>query len=154
MRHILGMAKSNLDLVGAKSQKLELDVQRLIYAVQHLSSRRDAARRYMVVLSEAVRNRVQTWLEKYEATDCVTCLCPPTTRSESLALAKEKRANLRGMIAGSTKRPIGGRSAAHVGRKLGESALHRQIVEREPGVVQKFRRYPLGVHWDYYGTVE
>ena len=34
MKHILGMAKSNLNLRGAKAQKLELDYLRLIYAVK------------------------------------------------------------------------------------------------------------------------
>jgi hypothetical protein len=40
MTTILGMAKSGLDLRGAKSNKLELDVLRLIVAVRTIQARK------------------------------------------------------------------------------------------------------------------
>jgi len=44
MKHILGMAKSFLDLKGVKSQKLELYYLRLVYAVKDLRKGRDDQR--------------------------------------------------------------------------------------------------------------
>ena len=40
MKHVLGMAKSHLNLNGAKREKLELDYLRLAYAVKDLESAR------------------------------------------------------------------------------------------------------------------
>ena len=51
MKHVLGMVKSQLDLRGAKSQKLELDYLRLIYAVKKIRKQKDNAMGYLAALT-------------------------------------------------------------------------------------------------------
>ena len=51
MKHVLRMVKSQLDLRGAKSQKLELAYLRLVYAVKEIKKQGDNALGYLVVLA-------------------------------------------------------------------------------------------------------
>jgi hypothetical protein len=65
MKHVLGMAKSFLNLEGARSQKLELDYLRLIYAVKEIRKRGDSALGYLVVLTPQIGIRLKQWENKY-----------------------------------------------------------------------------------------
>ena len=56
MKHILGMAKSHLDLRGAKAPKLELDYLHLIYAVKEIREKGESAQGYLVVMTEEIFN--------------------------------------------------------------------------------------------------
>ena len=67
MKHVLGMAKSALDLRGAKGPKLELDYLRLLYAVKELRKRGDNAQGYLIVLTEPIHERTRQWENKYLA---------------------------------------------------------------------------------------
>jgi hypothetical protein len=156
MRHVLGMAKSSLDLKGAKAQKLELDFLRLAYAVQQLRQRGDPAQGYLLVLGSEIAARVSAWAAKYGTGDAVSCIVHRLPRSSRARLTKEKGRNKAGMVAGTLGRNAADRSSAAVGRGIGEAALREAIVAAERGVREAGpeRSVPLGVHWDFYGLVE
>jgi hypothetical protein len=155
MRHVFGMAKSNLDFSGAKAQRAELDVLRLIYAVQHYRERGDEAQGYILVLEQVLTERIQKWLAKYQAEDTVICLCHAPNATEMGDLIAEKRANVEGMIAGVRGDIARGLSDARIGRLTAETALERMIEERERGVIRARTSavQPLAIRWDYYGTI-
>ena len=64
---IIGMAKSSLDLNSAgPNRNLELDVLRVIYTLNKLSSSFDV-RGYILVFSDEIKNRIENvWFEKYD----------------------------------------------------------------------------------------
>lgn len=153
MKHILGMAKRNLDLDGAKGPKLELDYLRLVYAVNELRRRGEDAKGYLLVMTENIANRVATWQEKYQATDAVMVKVAPLTGEQRSALKAEVQANTAGMIAGTLGEDVAGKSNATVGGNFGEELLKQVIEVNEPGVLRNMneREYPFKIRWDYYG---
>jgi hypothetical protein len=157
MKHIFGMAKSSLDLRGAKSRNLELDFLRLVYVVEHYRRRGEEAQGYLAVLSEVAAQRVNVWVRKYETRSLVTCIpCSLALAvGEKDVLQSEKAANLAGMIAGTQRETVAGRSDATVGRQIGERFLRKAILEAEPGVreITHSPIMPFGVRWDFYGTL-
>ena len=155
MKHILGMAKSHLDLKGAKAPKLELDYLRLIYAVREMRKQGDSAQGYLVVMTEEILNRVRQWEYKYQGKECVEVLSVSLPSRVRRTLENEKPRNLAGMVAGSTGGKAGGRSNADTGRNTGEAALTEIILRLEPSVqrVRDENRFPLGIRWDFYGVV-
>ena len=112
MKHVLGMAKSQLDLRGAKSQKLELDYLRLIYAVKEIRKQRDHAIGYLAVLTPGILDRVKQWETKYQAEGFVKVMYIPLPSSDRNRLEKEKTSNIAGMVAGATGGEVGERSSA------------------------------------------
>jgi hypothetical protein len=155
MKHIFGMAKSSLDLRGAKAQKLELDFLRLAYAVDHYRRCGEEAQGYLLVLGPELQTRVAAWTRKYGAADSVRCICHSVTTAEHAALALEKTANVAGMIAGARGEGAGSQSDANVGHELGEAALQKVIRAAEPDVEERTvaRDLPFGIRWDFYGLV-
>ena len=155
MKHIFGMVKSSLDLRGAKSRNLELDFLRLVYAVEHHRRLDEQAQGYLAVLGEAAAQRVDVWARKYDAEALVTCVRCSLTLSEEDVLQREKVANIAGMIAGTQRETVAGRSDATAGRQIGERLLRDAILSAEPGVreVMDSRSMPFAVRWDFYGTL-
>lgn len=156
MKHILGMAKSHLDLRGAKGPKLELDLLRLVYAVKELRSQGQEAQGYLLVLTEDIEVRAKKWLDKYQAGDTVDILRKDLLAEDLKALEAEKERNIAGMVAGSTGELVGDRSSAGRGKYLGEEALRKQIMSLVPGVkeITKEREFPFGIRWDFYGVLD
>src|SRR5690348_3202780 len=97
-RHIFGMAKSSLDLRGAKGRNLELDFLRLVYAVQHYRRLGDEAQGYLAACSKEAESRITAWAKKYDAEAVVTCI--PAWHDVGLlkCLHHEKSKNVEGMI--------------------------------------------------------
>lgn len=155
VKHIFGMAKSSLDLNGAKAQKLELDFLRLAYAVDHYRRCGEEAQGYLLVLGPALQARVVAWTRKYGASDAVRCVCHSVSSSELDALGVEKAANIAGMIAGTRGEDARSQSAATFGHSLGEQALQSAIRAAEPGVEDRTNgpALPFGIRWDFYGVV-
>ena len=155
MKHILGMAKSHLDLRGAKGPKLELDYLRLVYAVREMRKQGHSAQGYLVVMTDEILNRVRQWEYKYRGKECVEVLSVPLPSRARRTLENEKARNLAGMVAGSTGGKAGVRSNADTGRNTGETALTEIILRLEPSVqrVRDENRFPLGIRWDFYGVV-
>lgn len=155
MKHILGMAKSNLDLRGAKAPKLELDVLPLIVAVRTLRETKQDADGYIVVLHAKVDRRVALWLDKYQANDCVQCYHAELSQFERIELRNEKTRNAAAIrLVERTQSRQDGADASR-GRDLGERELLKLILAKEPSVRETARteKRPLSVNWDFYGTV-
>ncbi len=153
MKHILGMAKSHLDLRGAKGPKLELDFLRLVYAVKELRSKQEKAVGYLLVMNQNIANRAESWKEKYEAGDTLIISIAKLTPDEKERLQAEKKSNVAGMIAGSLGKDVGSQSDAVTGMQLGERELIREIWTREGEVVKITDEgaFPFGIRWDFYG---
>jgi len=153
VKHVLGMAKSHLDLKGAKGPKLELDFLRLVYTVKELRARGDQAKGYLTVMEKGIATRVDSWIEKYQAGDTVVVEVAGLSADEREALKAEKKRNVAGMIAGSLGSTVGNQSNAELGKRAGEDALRRLVISREPGVqeIKDEGVFPLGIRWDFYG---
>jgi len=149
-KHILGMAKSSLNLKGGKGPKLELDFLRLVYAVQHLRARGDYAKGYLLVMTEDIRKRAKSWIGKYEAGDTIVIdIPPPLPPDKQEALEAEKKRNAGAINPGSP-----GDAVAVLGKQLGEDALRKLIELYEPEVreVKNESAFP-DIRWDFYGQV-
>jgi hypothetical protein len=148
------MAKSSLCLKGAKASKLELDFFKLAFAVAKLRASNEQAVGYLQVLSTAARDRAVVWTTKYETGDAVVILYAAPNDAELVALADEKARNAAGLLA-TPDGERAGLSLASLGRKLGESALAREVLSRHPTVarVEDKSRFPQRIDWDFYGLV-
>jgi hypothetical protein len=153
--HILGMAKSSLDLKGAKAPKLELDFFKLAFAVAALRGSGEQAVGYLLVLAIAARDRALGWSEKYATDDAVVVLYRAPAEADLASLAVEKTRNAHGILstrnAEHADRTL---SLAPFGAKLGESVLAREILTRHPSVIRITdpQRFPQRIDWDFYGT--
>lgn len=156
MKHVLGMAKSSLNLKGARSPKLELDYLRLVYAVKEIRKQGDTAQGYLVVLTPQIVDRVKQWENKYQGNNCVEVIDASPPGGVKNRLIQEKASNLAGMVAAVTGGKAGRRSNADIGRETGENALKRTILLLEPNIkqVKDENAFPFGIHWDFYGLVD
>ncbi|MFC1869821.1 hypothetical protein ACFLYE_00950 [Chloroflexota bacterium] len=155
MKYILGMAKSHLDLRGAKGPKLELDYLRLVYAIKEMRKEGYSAQGYLVVMTEEILNRVRQWEYKYRGTEFVKVMIVSLTARMRRTLENDKKRNVAGMVAGTTGGKAGGRSNADTSRDIGEAALTEVILRQEPDVqrVRDESKFPLSIRWDFYGVV-
>lgn len=151
--HVLGMAKSSLDLRGAKAPKLELDFLRLAYAVRELREAGEEAIGYLLVLVPKVAKTAESWRDKYSTGEGVVVLCEELEGEDLDALIKEKAANAIGFITNhqfdEAEKEL---SLADLGKRLGEASLVRSINERHQEL-QPSADFPFGVQWDYYGVL-
>ncbi len=153
MEIVLGMAKSNLNLNGAKAQKLELDFLRLVYAKQRLEARGEVVHVFLAVMTQDLRERCEAWAAKYEAPGAVEILVVECTPEQAEALRAEKARNVSGMIAGSQGQPVGDDSEAELGKVIAEDFLDWYIEKRFGALnrVEREAEMPFGVRWDYCG---
>jgi hypothetical protein len=158
--HVLGIAKSSLNLRGAKEQKLELDFLRLAYAVRELREAGEEAIGYLLVLVPDVARTAERWCEKYTTGEGVVILCEPIEGETLEALLKEKADNALGLLQAldfdQVSRAL---SLANIGKELGERALHKFIDHRHVGISPlqdniPREQLPLQVKWDFYGTID
>jgi len=155
MKHIFGMAKSNLDLKGAKGPKLELDYLRLVYAAKEHKRKGLDSGAFLLVMTPEIANRVETWNKKYDAEGVVNVVTAIMSVSQKEAMSEEKKNNIQGMVAGTTGGTVSGRSDAKVGKEIGESQLRRAIMEEYPEVkeIREESKFPYAVRWDFYGVI-
>lgn len=150
MKRIFGMAKSPLDLRGAKGRNLELDFLRLVYAVEHFRASGDEAQGYLLVMAESIRMRVAEWIRKYDAADCVELVVTVLSPEQASLLAQEKARNRQGNAPGADR----ALAVAADGKRLGEVALRRHVLAAEPAVTEvQDGQAPFGIRWDFYGLV-
>ena len=156
MKHVLGMAKSHLNLNGAKREKLELDYLRLAYAVKDIRAQGKDAQGYLVVLDGDLASRIHLWESNYKAQGCVTVVLAHLADQVMDKVKDEKRKNRAGMVAGTTDAKVGGRSSATFSKATVEDVLRMKICELEPNVeaVDDKKKSPCGVRWDFYGVVK
>lgn len=156
MKYILGMAKSNLDLNGAKRQKMELDFLRIVYAVKELRLEGNVAQGYFLVMTKDLVDTIEQWKEKYKAGDSIIAGFPRLTDKQKRSISIEKSDNVQGMLLGTSGKSVAGRSSANIGKRMGEGALKKMIRRYEPNVKENYdqKLFPLGLKWDFYGIVE
>jgi hypothetical protein len=153
--HVLGMAKSSLNLRGAKEQKLELDFLRLAYAVRDLQESGDAAIGYLMVLDPEVAEAASTWIDRYQCGEAVVVLCCQPSPSDQDFLAVEKADNAVGFLSDAHDR---GLAHANFDKGLGGKQLRAAIEERHGAITPLHEvltpgSMPLRIAWDYYGTL-
>ena len=151
--HILGMAKSHMDLRGAKRPKLELDFLRIAFAISHVDSAGEAGRGFLLVFTQQIRETAMEWTERYGTGDAIEIILAELTNDETRRLREEKISNVSGMIAGTLGQNVRGMSNADIGKEIGERKLEEEIRRRHPQVRRIADRdeYPLGIDWDFYG---
>ncbi|KAB1064768.1 hypothetical protein [Salibacter halophilus] len=152
--HILGMAKSCIDLKGAKAQKVELDLLRILYAIEKLDEKTYGC---LIVYDDKIKERVHTWIKKYQFDknnhfEVITL--SKKSDKDKLALQDEKKlnssANLRHAIEAIPKENASGK----IGEKLFEEALEKYIKEEfKIGEINKSNP-PFGIKWDFYHKKE
>ncbi len=154
--HILGMAKSSLDLRGAKAPKLELDYLRLLYAVDRLKAQDKEAVGYLLVLSKNVAESAKrNWIPKYGNNPSVEIVFVKPRKTGLKKLLEEKRNQaasllLKNRVTDAEKLL----SVAKLGKQYGEKELEAHIARSHPGVAKGQKAHqPLGISWDFYGTV-
>ncbi|MFD2719939.1 hypothetical protein ACFST9_14520 [Hymenobacter monticola] len=161
--HVFGMAKSSLDLLGAKRQKLELDFLRLVYACQHYQANGCQAFGYLAVTSTAIEQQVAKWAKKYLVPPgLVQLVVPKLSDVEQQSLLAEKGRNRLGNLAKADAAVLLKDADGSFGRDLLEAALESSILDQHAAlrVLEQHAAirgsaavggYPMGVQWDYYG---
>jgi hypothetical protein len=151
--HILGMAKSHMDLEGAKAPKLELDFLKIAYTLARLSALGESGRGFLLVFTESIGKRARGWVEKYGTKDTIEIVVAELTAQELNNIRDEKTKNRDGMLSGSQGQDIGRKSAADIGQEIGETKLRQEIQKRCPDVTRVVdpNKFPLGIRWDFYG---
>lgn len=152
--HIFGMAKSSLDLLGAKRQKLELDYLRLVYACQHYQAKGCQAFGYLAVTSPAIGQQVEKWATKYLVPVGLVQLVVPTLSAvEQQSLRAEKDRNRLGNLAKADAAVLLKDADGSFGRDLLEAALASYILEQHAALrgSAAVGGHPMDVQWDYYG---
>ena len=141
------MAKSHLDLVGAKGQKLELEFLKIAYALARLNAIGESGKGYFLVLTKAIGKRANLWIEKYGTGNLVEVIVGNLTVREMDALREEKKKNREGMISGAQGNEVEGKSNADTGQQIGETKLREEIQKRHPHVtrIEDPREYPFGI---------
>jgi len=149
-KHVLGMAKSSLDLKGAKGPRLELDFLRLVYTVKHLRTEEVDAKGYLIVMTEKIRDRARSWIGKYEAENTIVIDIAPLSADERKALEAEKKGNADAINPGSP-----GDAVAVLGKQFGEDALRKLVTDQESRVqeIKDENKFPFGIRWDFYGQL-
>jgi hypothetical protein len=155
---ILGMAKSSLDLRGAKASKLELDFFKLAFAVQKLRSTGINALGYLLVVDKSVARAVEAWRKKYQVEHLVedVLLKLPTPQERALLEAEKARNKAALSVIHDVQDTEKALSVASYGKKFGESALAELVHQLQPNKIKQIkdkRQFPLGIDWDFYGIV-
>ncbi len=154
--HVLGMAKSNLNLKPGQATRLELDFFKLAFAVAALQSKGDNAIGYLQVLWQTSFIRANGWKAKYGLTNqtLIVLPIPELTSEEYIMLETEKQGNAESIVPiASIKQNALHPSSAPIGTQLAENALARQIEFLHPSI-KRFNDkelFPNKIHWDFYG---
>ncbi|MBX7059001.1 MAG: hypothetical protein K1X75_13125 [Leptospirales bacterium] len=164
--HILGMAKSPLNLKGAKSRSVELDYLRLLHtviAIRHCPKipeyqaliphfHSHDAHGYLFVIAEDIRRAlISNLASKYDPEQTTVRLLSleaayPHVYAEHIQrLRDEKSRNASAIVPGAHP----GRAAANLGRLLGEKYLELWIRENYADFNDPIE-HPFGVQWDFY----
>ncbi len=147
------MAKSFLDLKGARASGLELDYLRLLYFVKEIRKEGEA-QGYLLVMDEKICQRVNKWKDKYQSSDEVEVINASLTINERQLLENEKNQNRKGNVAGTKGEEVNGKSDAGVGKMIGETKLNESIIKKEKGVKPSGDKMKFGIQWDFYGIKE
>jgi hypothetical protein len=157
---ILGMAKgrvrfeTNSGSSGAgKRTNSELDILRLVYAVDTLQRSGSRVHAYFAVLRDSngrtTKHTVEQWLLKYNAASAVRVIERILTAEETNLLEAEKTANA------SAQERRGGNASAAVAKRLAEIFLDEYIKAAHPSAKRgEPSDAPFGVAWDAFYLAE
>lgn len=145
---IFGMAKSSLNFKGAKQQKSELDLLRLLYTVQNLEKNKINSFGYFMVAQENL-NRVKSWIEKYGFKNNKNNIqIIPFQDLDYNEIIKAEKIKNAGAV--NKDNPLSKENAsALLGQKLYEECLAKEIKIRH-GVEPILEQKRFGVKWDFY----
>ncbi len=149
--YVLGMAKSSLNLKGAKSEKLELDFLRILHAMKTRKSNEQVIG-YLAVWDETIQTRIESWKKKYLATHEnieVIPLDENTKKKFEATIKEEKEKNKEGINQKSNRL-----SEAKHGKQILETFLKEQIESKLKGIKETKEDKLFGVNWDYNAKLE
>lgn len=146
------MAKSYLDLRGAKPRNLELDFLLLALAVNKSRSASTDAQGVLLVLDEKVWKRADGWRTKHGVANDIRVVFVKPTSDEVLVLRAEKSANARGNISGGNS----GEADATKSAIIAEDYLRSEILKLFPSVREQKPdlHFLRCISWDFYGVEE
>lgn len=150
------MAKSSLNLIGAKRQKLELDYLRLAYVCQHYQRLGHQAKGFLAVTTDAIANQAAKWQECYQVTPGVVEIVRVSLTEDELArLAYFQNLNRLGMSGTLDKASVARHADATYGRELVEGKLRDFVQEIYLGVTfsPDFRDPKMQISWDLFGAL-
>jgi hypothetical protein len=157
--YIFGMAKSSFNLKGAKRQKLELDVLRLIYVINSFKRKKDkTAIGYVVVYNDEIRETIYSWLKKYNADNLNIEIFAfeASKKEETDLISLEKQSNKIGITKSSKKDSFG-----NLSMDITETYLADKIHKKYPKAIkveeidffELLGKFPYTIKWDYYGVI-
>ena len=151
------MAKSGFDLKGAKGPKLELDLLRLLYAVQNLQKKGEKAYGYLIVSTNKIKERAESWIKKYEfeKKTNIEILTLDNLDEKTIKLLKDEKvrnalANIRHKRDDIRKELASGR----FGQGLYENALENYLKNKHHIKEIKQPKMPFEIRWDFYHCFE
>lgn len=147
MTVVIGMAKSPLDLRGAKARNLRLDVELLARRISELRGGGGEAVAYLLVLADGVARRARGW-DVVSRDPNFHVIVADLPEEDFEALHQEKRRNAQGIRSGKPSD-----SVAALGRRLAEEALNREIRKRHPGI-RRSSDARGNASWDFFGVVD
>ncbi len=149
--YVLGMAKSSLNLKGAKSEKLELDFLRILHAIKTRKSNEQVIG-YLAVWDKTKQTRIESWKKKYLAAQEnieVIPLDEITKKKFEATIKEEKEKNKEGINRNSNRL-----SEAKQGKEILETFLRQQIESKLERIEETEDDKLFGVNWDYYAKLE
>lgn len=160
--HILGMAKSCLDLKGAKSAKVELDFLRLVYSVQKLREKGDFAFGYFAVVPN-ITPTIEKWVAKYQIDiykEFVFAIPVNLNETQTRELVAEKVNNSFANTKHHNKDVDKKLSSGFLGETYFEEVLKSEILKKHKELndigLTKYKEseMPFKIRWDFYGKIE
>jgi len=157
--YIFGMAKSSLDTKGGKGRNLELDVLRLIYAINYYEERKEKAIGYLLVMEDKIKVTVIEWLRKYDfnnmsidgSSKIDIHIFKPKDEEENQKINKHKDLSSKQ----ESNRHDKSYSIAKFCEEITEKYLGNIIEKLHDGSKNKYDdlnkdSFPGSVRWDYY----
>ncbi len=152
MKHIIGMAKSYLDLRWAKARNLELDFLLLALAVSKSRSPNAEAHGVLLVLDESIWRRADGWRTKHGVANDIEVVLVKPTAAEMKVLRAEKAANARANRAGAKSEE----ARATKSGAIAEAHLRHEIQKRFPNIREQQPQLQnlCCISWDFYGVAD
>jgi hypothetical protein len=152
--YIFGMAKSSLNLIGAKRQKLELDYLRLAYACQHYQKLGHHAHGFLAVATAAIKEQAKQWETTYKVpSEMVKVIAVDLEPEEIAQLAHYQSLNRMAMSGALDKATAARHADATYGRQLVENRLMLAVQGIYPGVAFEpdCPDPEMCISWDLFG---
>ena len=151
--YLFGMAKSSLNLIGAKRQKLELDYLRLAYVCQHYQRLGFGAFGILAVTTKEIEAQAKAWQVTYRVPAGLIKILPAELSGDELAELIQFQAMNRQAMSGSLATgKVAPYADASFGRELIEGKLHAYVRDKCPGLKLETdcRDEEMRICWDLF----